>query len=61
MPRKSKGKNKGLAFGSSMAKEDLNKKIQKKAYELYKEKGYSHGNDWADWFEAESLVESEQD
>ena len=59
MPKKSKGKKKGLASGSSMDKEDLHRKNQKKAYESYKERGYIHGNDWADWFEAESLEESE--
>ena len=34
-------------------------KIHKKAYELYKKRGYAHGNDWADWLEAEKLVVSE--
>lgn len=60
MPRNSKGKKKELTSGSSMVNEDQSQKIQKKAYELYKERGYSNGSDWADWFEAESLVESEQ-
>lgn len=28
--------------------EELQEKIQKKAYELYESKGYAHGNDWTD-------------
>ena len=39
--------------------EDLHEKIQKKAYERYKKRGFSHGSDWADWFEAERTVNSE--
>lgn len=39
--------------------EDLHEKIQKKAYTLYKKRGFSHGSDWADWFEAERDVNSE--
>lgn len=42
----------------SLSSKDLHEKIQKKAYELYEKRGVTHGNDWADWFEAEKLVKS---
>ncbi|MBD3427061.1 MAG: DUF2934 domain-containing protein [Candidatus Omnitrophica bacterium] len=32
------------------------KMIEKKAYELYASRGYQHGNDQADWYEAERIV-----
>ncbi|MDD5633932.1 MAG: DUF2934 domain-containing protein [Candidatus Omnitrophica bacterium] len=35
---------------------DLFSLIQKKAYELYTKRGYSHGNDQTDWYEAEKIV-----
>jgi len=28
--------------------------ISRRAYELFENRGYSHGNDWDDWFRAES-------
>ncbi len=40
----------------SLSPEELHEKIQKKAYELYEKRGATHGNDWADWFEAEKIV-----
>jgi len=33
-------------------------KVRELAYRLYTMRGYSHGNDWADWFEAEKRVKS---
>jgi|GEM_PF-2622363 len=38
---------------------DLYSLIQKRAYELYEKRGATHGNDWADWFEAERQVKRE--
>ncbi len=35
---------------------DLQGMIAKKAYELYAKRGYSHGNDRGDWYEAEKYV-----
>lgn len=40
----------------NMKDQDLNAMIQQKAYELYAQRGYSHGGDWNDWFAAEQLV-----
>jgi hypothetical protein len=39
--------------------QDLYSRIQHKAYELYEKRGHTHGNDWADWFEAERQVKRE--
>ena len=33
--------------------DDAHQAIEQKAYELFERRGYQHGNDWADWFEAE--------
>ncbi len=30
--------------------------VEKKAYDLYQKRGYRHGRDLDDWFEAEKLV-----
>jgi len=40
--------------------EDLTQKIQQKAYELFEQRGYSHGNDLSDWLEAEKIVKAEK-
>ena len=33
--------------------------VEKKAYELYEQRGCRHGSDLEDWFKAEDLVENE--
>ena len=33
--------------------------IEKKAYEFYQSRGYQHGSDQGDWFEAEKVVLAE--
>ena len=38
------------------ADSELISKIQKRAYELYVKRGFNHGNDLADWLEAERIV-----
>ena len=30
--------------------------IEKKAYQFYVERGYTHGNDFGDWVKAEKMV-----
>lgn len=37
----------------------IREQIQKKAYDLYERRGYSHGNDLQDWLEAEQIVAEE--
>jgi hypothetical protein len=36
--------------------EEWNTLIARKAYEMFEKRGYSHGNDQADWYEAEKMV-----
>ena len=36
--------------------DDFLRRVQEKAYELYANRGYTHGDDVADWYEAERLV-----
>ena len=38
---------------------DLQKRVSEKAYELYQKRGEVHGNDLADWLEAERIVKDE--
>lgn len=44
----------------SPLKENMDEKIRQKAYELYLNRGASHGQDFNDWLEAERLVLAEQ-
>lgn len=37
---------------------DLTGEIQQRAYELYLERGYQHGDDQNDWFRAEAEVKN---
>lgn len=39
--------------------DDLFNKIQQRAYYIYEKRGYSSGNDVADWLEAERQIKSE--
>lgn len=41
---------------SAQGSEDLSREIQEKAFELYQARGGAHGDDQADWFEAERIV-----
>lgn len=36
--------------------EELNKMIEKRAYEIYLERGGTHGDDMGDWYKAEREV-----
>jgi hypothetical protein len=63
MALQNKGKKQDATFtskssGRSMSQDELNAKIQAKAYELYQKKGCTPGNEWNDWFEAERIVKS---
>lgn len=35
---------------------DIAEQIRRRAYELYLKRGQAHGNDWADWLQAEREV-----
>ncbi|MDD5044445.1 MAG: DUF2934 domain-containing protein [Candidatus Omnitrophica bacterium] len=39
--------------------EDLNKRIQDRAYQLYQKRGAVPGSDWQDWLEAEKQIKTE--
>lgn len=38
------------------SEEEFQTRISKRAYELYEQRGWQHGNDQADWFQAEKEV-----
>jgi hypothetical protein len=40
--------------------EQLNQRIREKAFELYQSRGGAHGDDQADWYEAERIVLQKQ-
>jgi len=42
----------------NMSQEELYSMISIKAYEIFIDRGYSHGNDQTDWYEAEKIVMS---
>ena len=44
--------------GASPPSEDLHCKIAIQAHELYQRRGGHHGQDWADWLEAERRIVS---
>ena len=37
----------------------IRQRVERKAYELFEQRGYSHGNDLNDWLEAERIVNQE--
>lgn len=39
---------------------DRQARIREKAYELFENRGKTHGLDWHDWFEAEEIIFKEQ-
>ncbi len=44
--------------GASPPSEDLHSRIAIQAHELYQRRGGHHGQDWADWLEAERRIMS---
>jgi hypothetical protein len=40
----------------NMSQEELRALIEKKAYEMFSKRGWSHGNDLGDWYQAEKAV-----
>jgi hypothetical protein len=50
---KLEGHNNGSSVSSSSTFPDP-EQIRRRAYELFLERGASHGNDWNDWFRAEA-------
>jgi hypothetical protein len=46
----------GRSSNPSMTKDDLNKLVEKKAYELFEKRGKKAGHAIDDWLEAERIV-----
>ena len=42
----------------SVDPEEQRQRIEEKAYELYESRGYEHGNDQGNWYEAEEIISS---
>jgi len=38
---------------------NFTQRIERQAYEIYASRGYAHGHDWEDWFEAQKMVEAQ--
>lgn len=50
---------KAVGVKAKVNQEDFYRRVSHKAYELYISRGADHGNDQADWLEAERLVRAE--
>ena len=46
----------GRSSNPSMTKDDVNKLIEKKAFELYEKRGKKSGHSVDDWLEAERII-----
>ena len=46
----------GKSSNPNMTKEDINKLVEKKAFELYEKRGRKAGHSMDDWLEAERIV-----
>ncbi len=44
---------------SPFVNEQIQEKVKEKAYSLFEKRGYSHGQDLNDWFQAEKIVSEE--
>ena len=57
------GPDKAFKSAKSVSKkpysEEIARRIQDKAYELYQSRGCSHGDDQSDWYRAEQIVLAE--
>lgn len=51
---------KGVQTPERPCAEDVRKKIEQTAYELWQKRGCSHGNDWSDWLKAERIVKNQR-
>ena len=52
----SKRKTKSKNLLKKLSDVELHSRIEKKAYELFTDRGYTHGDDQADWYKAEQIV-----
>ena len=54
--KKTKTSSSRKKTSKKMTTEELSGLIEQKAYELYVNRGYTHGDDQGDWYEAEKAV-----
>ena len=54
----SSSKRSGAAKKTALTQEELKSLIEKRAYELYLERGCTHGDDAGDWYRAEKEIKS---
>jgi hypothetical protein len=47
------GRNKTESVSTLDSNSNYDRQIAQRAYELWEQRGSVHGDDWADWFEAE--------
>lgn len=47
------------ASSVSINSSEIYQRVEKKAYELYEQRGYTNGNDLQDWLDAEQIVARE--
>jgi outer membrane protein TolC len=61
MIKRDNGKKKDVSRTTSwrdLGQQELQARIQQKAFELYEQRGYSHGSDLSDWLKAERVIKS---
>lgn len=46
--------------GQHIEDDSVHRRIAERAFSLFQERGYEHGNDWAHWFEAERQIKNTQ-
>ncbi len=56
MTKSSSKAKKSTSRRKKVSWEEWNTLIAQKAYEIFEKRGYSHGNDQTDWYEAEKMV-----
>lgn len=56
--KKTKPQVKSKSIKQNKSTDNLDEKIQEKAYELYEKRGCCPGHDCNDWYEAERIVKS---
>ncbi|MBU0599777.1 DUF2934 domain-containing protein [bacterium] len=60
LKKKSAKKEEEKEEASLLTSEMLFDEVQKKAYQLYEERGWLNGNDLNDWFKAENAILKEK-
>ena len=58
MDKKITGRSKAKQAATAVMERpaETKEEVRKVAYGLYEKRGYRHGDDWKDWFEAEAII-----